>query len=120
MKKQKSNIFRSFFNAFRGIYILFKTERNAQIHLAAIIVVGISGFYLAISSTDWLFVCSAITAVVVAEGFNTAIEKTLDFISTQENPKIGVIKDIAAGAVLLSALYAIIIAAIVFYPKLFL
>ena len=57
--------------------------------------------------------------VWTAEIFNTAIEKTMDFISREKHPQIKLVKDLAAAAVLITAVSAIIVGAIIFIPKLF-
>lgn len=117
MTEPKSTIFSSFKNAFRGVYFLFRHERNAQIHLLATAVVIGAGLYYQISATEWFMVALAITLVIITEAINTAIEKTIDFITTERHPQLGKIKDIAAGAVIISAIFAVFIAYLVFWQK---
>jgi diacylglycerol kinase (ATP) len=110
---------KSFGYAFQGIFTFFKTERNGQIHLiAALIAIGL-GVYLELDTDEWLWVSLSITLVIVAEMINTAIEKLCNRITTDHDPQIKVIKDISAGFVLLCALFSLVVAAIIFVPKLF-
>lgn len=118
MPRKPSSFYRSLTHATRGLLLLFKTERNAQRHLAAAIVVVLAGFYFAISPTEWSIICLTIGAVLMAEGFNTALEKLADFITTETHPEIGKVKDVAAGAVLLISVAALAIGAIIFVPHL--
>lgn len=105
---------RGFKFAFRGIYIFFKNENNARIHLLASIVVLFLGFYFKITSYEWLWITLAIGLVWMSEAFNTAIEKLVDIVSPEFNLKAGEIKDLSAGAVLMAAAVALVIGIIVF------
>jgi diacylglycerol kinase (ATP) len=107
---------RSFGYAFKGIWMLFRHEANAQIHLLAIIIVTIAGIYFHLSLIKWALVAIAIGMVISAEAFNSAIEKLTDGIYKEQNENAGKIKDIAAGAVLICAITAVVIGIIVFLP----
>ena len=97
---------RSFRFAINGLIHLFKSEVNDQIHLlAAILAIGM-GLYFQIQTSEWLWVISAIALVIILEMVNTAIEEIMDLLHPDQNPKVGVIKDLVAGAVLISAIYA--------------
>lgn len=109
----------SFKYAIKGIYFLLATQRNARIHLAATVLVIFSGFYFSISSTEWMIVIIAIGLVFAAEAFNTAIEQLVDMASPGFNKSAGRIKDVAAGAVLITAIAAAIVGIIIFGPKIF-
>lgn len=106
----------SFRNAFRGLYLLLKSEQNFQIHTAALLFVIAAGFYFDISRGEWAVVLIMATVVFGLEGLNTALEKLCDDITTDHKESIRNIKDIAAGAVLVAALIAIVVAALVFGP----
>lgn len=110
---------KSFAPAFKGLFWFFRNEKNARVHLLAIVVVVAAGFYFDIEKTEWLVIVLTIGIVVTAEALNTAIEKWVDLVSPERSEKAGRIKDIAAGAVLFAALAAICIAGIIFLPKLF-
>ncbi|MCF8365942.1 MAG: diacylglycerol kinase family protein [Bacteroidales bacterium] len=107
----------SFKYAFRGIAYLIKTQHNAWIHLFAAIAVVLGGFYFSISQTEWIILVLTIGMVFMAEAINTAIELLVDKISPQYDDLAGRIKDIAAGAVLISAIAAAITGIIIFAPK---
>ncbi len=95
-------------------------DHNGRVHLfATIVAIGLS-FYLKISGYEWIAILSVISAVFVAEIFNSAIEKLADVVSLDYHPKIKVVKDLAAAAVLIAAFLAVAVGAIVFIPKLFL
>ena len=64
-----------------------------------------------------MFQCFAISLVITAEGLNTAIEEMANFIHPTQNPKIGIIKDIAAGAVFFAAITAVVIGCFIYIPK---
>lgn len=109
---------RSFLFAFQGIRVLVSEEHNFRIHLvAAALAIGL-GAYLHISPADWLWITGCIGLVLTAEAFNSAIERLTDLRQPDHDPKAGRIKDIAAGAVLLTALTALVIGIIVFWPYL--
>ena len=114
MKKR----FQSFSFAFDGFVTMIREEPNARIHLVATAVTVILGWYVDLSSTEWLAVVIAIGMVLSAEAFNSAIENVSDGITTEYNPHIRKAKDIAAAAVLISTCTAALIGMIVFIPKL--
>lgn len=107
---------KSFGYAFKGIYKLFRYEANAQIHLLAVFVVVSAGLFLNISTLEWCIIVLTMSVVIAAEGFNSSIEKLVDSIYKEQNPTAGTIKDIAAGAVLICAIAAVIIACLIFIP----
>lgn len=110
----------SFKYAFNGIFIFIKNERNLKIHLFMMILVIIFGVLLDINKYEW-YICIILFIVVISsEVFNTAIELILDFISTEQNKKIKHIKDLSAGAVLITAIGSAIIGLFIFIPKILL
>ena len=108
----------SFGFAFKGIATLIRTQENAQIHLLAVIIVTILGFLLKISTNEWCFVIFAFSMVLASEAINTAIEFIIDLVSPDYHPLAGQAKDVAAAAVLFTALGAAIVGMIIFVPKL--
>jgi len=108
----------SFRYAFRGIFFMIRTQHNAWIHLFASMVVIVAGFWFSISTTEWMMVIISIGLVLAAEAFNTAIELLVDKISPDYDEKAGIIKDVAAGAVLFTAVTAAAVGIIVFGTKL--
>ncbi|WP_299116309.1 diacylglycerol kinase family protein [uncultured Winogradskyella sp.] len=105
--------------AFKGMLILIKTEASIKIQLFIALVVTIAGFYFQISKIEWLVQIAMIGLVMSIEGLNTAIEHIADFVHPDNHPKIGLIKDIAAGAVFIASIVAVIIAVIIYFPKFF-
>src|SRR5687768_2885515 len=105
---------RSFSFAFKGIYAFFKNENNARVHLLASVFVVISGIFFHLERAEWLWICLCVALVWITEAINTSIEKLVDLISPEFNPKAGMIKDLAAGAVLLAAIFSLIVALIIF------
>lgn len=109
---------RSFGYAFEGLYTLLREQHNAWVHLLATVVVIGAGLWFGIATSDWLFIALAITGVWVTEALNTAVELLCDVASPEFHPLVKKCKDIAAGAVLLSAVGAIVVGALVFWPHL--
>jgi diacylglycerol kinase len=110
------NLLRSFYNAFKGLFMVWKYERNARIHLIAAITVLVAGLLLRLNAAELSAVVLAVLAVFMGEIFNTAIEKTLDLVEPCHNPKVGAIKDMAAGGVLVASMAAVAIGVVIFWP----
>ena len=109
----------SFKYAFNGLKFFFVNDHNGRVHLfIAILAIGLS-FYLHLSSTEWIAILSVISAVFVAEIINSSIEKLADVVSPKIHPKIKIVKDLAAAAVLVAAFLALAVGGIIFLPKLF-
>ncbi|GAA0194687.1 diacylglycerol kinase family protein [Fulvivirga kasyanovii] len=101
----KKNL-KSFKYAFQGIKFLVKEENNFRYHLLAAVVAITLGFYLQVTTTEWLIIITMIGLVLMAEAFNTSLEKLIDILHPELHPKVGKAKDIAAGAVLIIAITA--------------
>lgn len=99
--------------ALQGLATFVRTQHNAWIHVAATVCVLALIGYLNIERSDTLFLLSALALVWVAEALNTAVEFLADAITQDYNERIKHAKDIAAGAVLIAAFYALIVAALV-------
>src|SRR3989338_10794083 len=89
---------KSFRHAFRGIYVLIKTEHNAWLHIFSALAVIVLGFYFQINEMQWIATIFAIGLVVTAEAFNTAIEFDMDLTSPEFHPFAKDTKDVSAGA----------------------
>ncbi len=107
--------FRGFRFAFNGIAVLIKTGLNFKIQLIAFCFVCFAGFYFKITSTEWLMIMGVSALVLSLEALNTSIEKLCDLYSTEQNDKIKIIKDIAAGAVLIASFFAGIVGVLIFW-----
>lgn len=103
--------------AFRGMWLLITTEDSIKAQLSFGLMATFLGFYFNISVTEWMIQCLLIGLILVAEALNTAIEKIADFIHPDYHEKIGFIKDIAAGAPAFAALISLVIAGIIYIPK---
>lgn len=113
--KERGN---SFTYAWDGLKALFRTEHNAWIHCGLTIAAFALGFLLRISRLEFLALIIIMASVWTAEIFNTALEKTMDFITKEKHPGIKLVKDLAAAAVLVTAIAAVIAGCIIFLPKL--
>lgn len=110
-------ILRSFGYAWNGLKYAFTTQANFKIHLFITAMVILAGIGLPISATEWLIVLISFAMVLSAELMNTAIEKLSDVVHPDIHPGIKLVKDIAAGAVLVSAIISVVIACVIFLPK---
>ncbi len=106
-------------HAATGISQAVKTEFNFRIHVAATILAIGLGVVLQISRLEWLFVIGCCMFVLSMELLNTAVEIVCDLITESYHPVIKIIKDTAAGAVLISSVGSLITGAIIFLPHLF-
>ena len=108
---------RSFKCAFCGILHLIRSQHNARIHALATLLVISAALYFQLTPAEWCWIVLAITSVWTAEALNTAIELLADATAKDFHPLIGRAKDVAAGAVLLTAIGAATIGLIVFWPR---
>ncbi|MCX5757273.1 MAG: diacylglycerol kinase family protein [Candidatus Hydrogenedentes bacterium] len=109
--------FKSFRCALRGVMHVFRTQPNAWIMALATAVVVAAGCFFHVHRIEWALLATAIFLVVVAETMNTAIESLTDLASPERHPLAGQAKDAAAGAVLLTVLFALLTAILVFGPR---
>ncbi|MFD2540779.1 diacylglycerol kinase [Lacinutrix gracilariae] len=105
--------------AFKGAYLLITTESSIKIQFCIGIIMTILGFYYQLSAMEWIVQILCISIIMAIEGINTAIEEIADFIHPEHHTKIGLIKDLAAGAVFIFAIAASIIGCIIYFPKMF-
>ena len=106
---------RSFTYAFKGLREVTRNENNFRFHLLAAALTLSLAFHFPITTTEWLFIILFIGLVTMAEVFNTALEKLVDWQSPEHNPRAGQIKDMAAGAVMLASVTALAGGMIIFY-----
>lgn len=114
----QQSFFSGMMHAIHGVKHVFAHERNARIHLAFAVLAFLLGVLLQVSAAELAAVFFAVVIVFLAEMFNTAIERTLDLIDPEENPRIKLIKDMSAGAVLVAAAAAVLIGVAIFAPYL--
>jgi undecaprenol kinase len=104
--------------ALHGIIHALKNEINMKIHVAAAFLVCIVGVYINLSKGEWIGVTICIAAVISAEIFNSAMEELCDIVQPEQHKGIGLVKDMAAGAVLIVSMAAAVVGLIVFVPYL--
>ncbi|MEZ5080212.1 MAG: diacylglycerol kinase [Thermoleophilia bacterium] len=102
----------------RGIVYAFRTQRNMRVHAVATATAVILALTLNVTRLELLAIVVASSLVIIAEMFNTAIEAAVDAVVTEYHPLVKVAKDVAAGAVLVAATNASIVAYLVFYEAL--
>ena len=108
---------KSFAHAFSGMRQFVVSEHNARIHLVATIAVIVTGFLLHVSYTEAAILAGVTGLVWVAEILNTCIERLSDVITRERHPDIKLVKDLAAGAVLVAAIIAVVTGLLIFIPK---
>ena len=105
--------------ALRGAWLLLRSESSIQIQAVIALAVTLAGFYFEISATEWALQLLAIGLVMGVEGVNTAVEKLADYVQPLHDPRIGRLKDISAGAVMLASVLACIVGLLIYIPKIF-
>jgi len=105
--------------ALKGACHLIATEASIKVQFVIGILMTFAGFYFELSTTEWMIQITVIALIMTIEGINTAIEEIADFVHPEYHKKIGLIKDISAGAVFIFAIAAVIIGLIIYIPKIF-
>jgi len=108
---------KSFGYAWDGLKALLQTEHNSRIHLVLTLTAIATALLLRISRMEMIILIIVMATVWVAEIFNTALEKAMDFMSQERHPQIKLVKDLAAAAVLITAITAVIVGCLIFIPK---
>lgn len=106
---------KSFKYAFRGIVYCINNERNMRIHTVAALYVFVFSFFFTISRTGYAILCLTVASVITAEMFNTVAEELADMVAASFHPVVRIIKDMAAGAVLICALFAVGVGICIFW-----
>ncbi|MFZ3129775.1 MAG: diacylglycerol kinase family protein [Desulfosporosinus sp.] len=110
---------RSLKQAWRGLLYTWRTQGHIKFHSVAGISVSCFAWWWGVSTFEWMMLIIAIGCVIAAEVMNTAFEIVVDMVQPNFHPLAGMAKDVAAGAVLVTAIQAIAIGMIVFFPRLF-
>lgn len=118
-RTSKNSQLSSFRLAILGIIMATNKERNLKIHVVISFLVILFGLYFDISKIEWMFIIFAIGFVIAMELMNTAIERVVDLVTKDFHPLAKQAKDIAAGAVFVSAVISAIIGLLIFVPYLF-
>jgi diacylglycerol kinase len=117
-KSEWAKFIAGFGHAFRGLWYALRTQRNARVHVSIAILAILLGIVLRISAVEFAMIFVAITSVFIAEMFNTVFELCIDLASPEYSHLAKIAKDVAAGAVLLSAILSVVIGVFVFGPHL--
>jgi diacylglycerol kinase (ATP) len=120
MEPQKFSIrsrIKSFSFALAGIRSFIIREHNARIHLVGTLAVIVVAWFLHVSFTEAVVLTIVTGLVWITELLNTCIERLSDLVTRERNPHIKIIKDLAAGAVLIAAITAVIVGLFIFIPK---
>lgn len=118
MNHKAKNFRESFSCAVCGLADAWRSERNMRYHAAAALSAVAAGFWLQINTSEWLFLFSAVFLVTTMEMLNTALERVVDLFTREYHPLARLAKNAAAGAALLAAVYALIVALLIFVPRL--
>jgi len=115
---EKRSLIKSLNYAAEGIIHVLRTQRNMRIHFAAAALVLIFSLFINLSRAEFAILLFAIALVLVTELINTAVEATIDLVSTTYDPMAMIAKDVAAGAVLLASINALVVGYLIFFERL--
>jgi len=112
------SIIDSFRYAFRGLWYVLRTQRNVRVHLGIAACVVIVGIWLKVSLSQWAILVLTVGSVLVSEVLNTVAETLVDLVSPGYHPLARVVKDVTAGAVMLTTIVSMIVGLLVLGPSL--
>lgn len=115
MKKQ--SLLSAFRHAFNGLFYFLGHDRNGRIHFGACFLVTLAGFYFRIPVTEWCILLTCFALVVSFEMCNHALENLCNVVHADHHPLIKTVKDVAAAAVLWSAVISVVVGLLIFIPK---
>jgi diacylglycerol kinase len=115
----KFNRIQSFQYAFAGLWYTLKTQRNAQIHLIAALIVFGLGVWLNLTFSEWAIISLTVGFVITTEMLNTVAESAMDYTTLDFDPQVKIIKDVAAGAVLVAAVTSVLVGLLILGPPLY-
>lgn len=118
MRYKAHSLFASFRYAVDGVGFTLRTQRNMRVHFSSAVLAAILAVWLHIGRFELLLILMASTLVVVCEMINTAVENAVDLATHRRHPLAKAAKDVAAAAVLISALNALIIGGAILLPPL--
>lgn len=117
MKKQ--SLIKAFRHAFAGLFYFLLNDRNATIHFISCVLVVFAGLYFSIPVNEWIMLLICFALVISFEICNYAIERLCDVVHAEHHPMIKTAKDVAAAAVLWSAIISAVIGLLIFVPKIY-
>lgn len=115
---RRVSLLRAFGHAFSGLFYAIRTQRNMPIHLAIAAGVIALGLWLGLSAVQWAILALTISSVLAAELLNSGLETVVDMVSPEYHPLAKRAKDVAAGAVLLAAIFAVVVGLLILGPPL--
>ena len=113
-----ASLLHSFRYAFAGLWYALCTQRNARVHLLAAVAVTAMGLWLRLDAVRWAVLVLTIALVFFAEMANTGVEATVDLVTPEYHPLAKVAKDVSAGAVLVTAMAAVVVGLLILGPPL--
>ena len=114
---KRDSLFMSFNRAVKGIFYVFKTQRNMRIHLFIALVILAISVFLNLDRKEVVILSFTIFLVLIAEMFNTAVELAVNLVTDKFHPLAKTVKDITAGAVLFASMNAILVGYLIFFRK---
>ncbi|HHW01550.1 MAG TPA: diacylglycerol kinase [Thermoanaerobacterales bacterium] len=118
MKKSRT-LLESFKYAVSGTIYSFKTQRNIRIHFLTGLAVLLASTFIDFGTVELLIIFFTIALVIITEMINTAIETTVDMVTKEYHPLAEIAKNVAAGAVLVSAINAVMVGYLIFFKRLY-
>ncbi len=115
---RSANLWRSFGYAFAGLGHVLRTQRNFRIHLVIVALIVSVGFYVGLAGVEWAVLIICIALVLAGEMMNTVVETIVDMASPEYHPLAKIAKDVAAAAVLLTAIASVLVGLLVLGPHL--
>ncbi|AYW48845.1 UDP kinase [Tetragenococcus osmophilus] len=117
---KSKNLVNSFEFAFTGLRTVYKDERNMKIHIFCAFLVVILGFVVQLNRFEWCWIGLCIFLILAMEMVNTVCENIVDMMTDKHFHPLGKkVKDIAAGAVLLTTIFSVVVGALIFLPKIY-
>ena len=113
-KNELKSLAKSFSYAFKGIAYCVKNERNMRIHICMALIVSMFSYCYEVNYTQYILILICMGLVISGEMINTAIETLTNLEAPSYNRLAKIAKDVAAGAVLISAILSIIVGIIIF------
>jgi diacylglycerol kinase (ATP) len=117
-ERRQPSLLRSFNHAFRGLVSAVRHQRNMKVHLVLAFIVLVASIFLNLSRLQLVMVFVAVAFVFITELINSAIEAVVDLVTPQFDPRAKAAKDMAAGAVLVAAINALVVAYLVLADRL--
>ncbi len=113
----RNTLIRSFGFALQGIFYVLRTQRNMRLHLLAGLIVVAFGLFFQVSTAEWVGLLTIMALIYALEMLNTVVEAIVDMVTQEYHPLAKVAKDVGAGAVLIASLFSVVIALVVFAPR---